>query len=91
MSAVLLKEQREDLFREISGVFDTWPDLERSIFSQAHYQGKSPEMISHALNVELDEIDFILRKCERELLTSLRFFRESRTGKTASSSIESAG
>jgi DNA-directed RNA polymerase specialized sigma24 family protein len=75
MSAFLLKEKREDLVRTIAGVFRHWTDLERQIFSQAHYQGKTPEIISHSLNVESNEVDGILHKCEQELRISLRDYR----------------
>ena len=75
MSAVVLKGKREDLFREISNVLQKWPDLERRIFSQAHYQGLSPETISDLHKLDVNEVSSILRKCDRKLLDSLRGFR----------------
>jgi DNA-directed RNA polymerase specialized sigma24 family protein len=76
MSAVILKGKREDLFREISNVLQKWPDRERRIFARAHYQGQSPESISHSLELDVNEVSSILKKCDRELLDSLRGFRE---------------
>lgn len=75
MSAVIIKGKREDLFREISNVLKKWPDLERRIFSQAHYQGLSTESISDSLELDVKEVCSILRKCDRELFISLREFR----------------
>ena len=77
MSAVLLKGNREDLFREISNVLEKWPELERRIFAQAHYQGLSPEIISDSLELDANEVGSILRKCDRELIDSLREFRQN--------------
>jgi DNA-directed RNA polymerase specialized sigma24 family protein len=76
MSAILLKRKREDLFQEIRGVFRKWPDLERKVFSLAHYQGKSMEAISRSLEVDVEIVRKILGECERELYTSLRNHRE---------------
>lgn len=75
MSAVMLKGKREDLFREIFNVLRKWPDLDRRVFSQAHYKGQSPETISGSLNLDVNEVSSILRKCDRELLASLKGFR----------------
>ncbi|MBN2318471.1 MAG: sigma-70 family RNA polymerase sigma factor [Acidobacteria bacterium] len=83
MSAVILKGKREDLFREISNVLQKWPDLERRIFSQAHYQSRSPEIISDSLNLDVSEVRSILKRCDRELLDSLREFRGSNSTKTS--------
>ena len=75
MSAVIIKRKREDLFREISDILHKWPDLERSVFAQAHYYGQSPESISHMLEMDVEKVRSILRQCDRKLLTSLREFR----------------
>ena len=77
MSAVLLNSKREDLFREITGVLHNWPDLDRRIFFQAHYQGQSTESISRSLKVDEKKVHTILKKCERELHTSLKDFRKN--------------
>lgn len=80
MSAIILKENRKDLFQEIWGIFHKWTDLERRIFAQAHYCGKSSKSISSTLNVGVEEVGCVLRKCERELHASLRDFRGTGPG-----------
>jgi hypothetical protein len=80
VSAVILKENHRDLFQEIRGLFHKWTDLERRIFAQAHYCGKSSESISSTLNVGVEEVGCVLRKCEQELHASLRDFREAGPG-----------
>lgn len=77
MSAVNMKSRREELFRGISNVFQQWPDLERKIFAQAHYQGRSPKIISDYLKLDVNEVRSILRKCDHELHISLREFRKN--------------
>lgn len=90
MSAIILKRKREDLFQEINGVFRKWPDLERKVFSQAHYQGKSKEAISRSLEMDVEEVGKILSECERELRSSLKNFREPGCGGTAAITAKSA-
>jgi len=75
MSAVLIKGKREDLFRQITGVYHKWPDLERKIFTESHYRGQSLETISQSLNIDVQRVNTILTKCENELHSSLRNFR----------------
>ena len=77
MSAVILKRKREDLFMEIANTLHEWPDLERRIFSQAHYHGQSPESISRSFKLDVDKVIRILRQCDRKLQNSLRKFRMS--------------
>lgn len=80
MSAIILKEKHKDLFQEIRGIFHKWTDLERRIFAQAHYCGKSSKSISSNLNVGVEEVGCVLRKCEQELHASLRDFRGTGSG-----------
>ena len=75
MSAVIFKGNRENLCREISNVLQKWPELERRIFARAHYQGQSPESISHSLKLDVNKVSSILRNCDKDLLNSLREFR----------------
>ncbi|MBN2242041.1 MAG: sigma-70 family RNA polymerase sigma factor [Acidobacteria bacterium] len=77
MPVVKLKGKREDLFREIYSVLQKWPDLERKVFARAHYQGQSPEIISDSLKLDVSEVSSILRRCDRELLHSLRGYSGS--------------
>lgn len=69
--------EREMLFREISGIISQWPELERKIFSQAHYGGQSVEDISRSINLNAGQVGSILKQCERRLYASLKGFRAS--------------
>jgi hypothetical protein len=83
MPAVIAKIKRENLFQEISKVLRQWPERERRIFSQAHYQGQSPEAISHSLQLDVIEVGTILEQCNRRLHASLRSFRKSSSEKSS--------
>jgi hypothetical protein len=81
MRAIIAQTERQTLLQEINNVFLQWPELERRIFSQAHYCGQSPEAISRSLQLDLEEVSSILKRCERRLYASLRSFRKSSRGK----------
>ena len=81
MSAIIIKNKREDLFREISNVLHQWPALERKVFAQAHYCGQTPESISRSLKLDIERVCTILKQCDRELHLSLREFRKGDIGK----------
>jgi DNA-directed RNA polymerase specialized sigma24 family protein len=75
MPAILMKTKRENLLQEIFGVLRQWPQLDRRVFSQAHYHGQSAEAISRALQLEVEEVQQILKQCDRRLYDSLKNFR----------------
>ena len=78
MPAAIEKRKRDDLFRKIFNTYLQWPELERRVFSLAHYKGQSPESISRTLLVDAEEVDSILRNCDLRLHDSLRdFLKES--------------
>jgi DNA-directed RNA polymerase specialized sigma24 family protein len=77
MHAVTAGTNRETLLQEINNAFLQWSELERNIFSRAHYHGQSPEAISRSLQLDLAEVSTILTRCERQLHGSLRSFRKS--------------
>ncbi len=77
MSAGIEKTSREILIREIVNALGQWPEKERSVFSQAHYQGQSVEAISNSLQLDVKEVQKILRLCERRLHASLRDLSKS--------------
>lgn len=77
MRAVIAGTERETLLREIHNAFFQWPELDRGIFSQAHYYGQSPEAISHSLQLDVEEVRATLKRCERRLYTSLGSFSKS--------------
>jgi DNA-directed RNA polymerase specialized sigma24 family protein len=72
MSGSIEKSRRENLIREIASALGQWPERERSVFSQAHYQGQSAETISGSLQLDVEEVRQILKLCERRLHASLR-------------------
>jgi len=77
MSAHNAKIKREDLIQEIFNTLSQWPEIERRIFTQAHYHGQSREAISRSLGLDIEEVSTILKQCDRQLHTSLREFGAS--------------
>jgi DNA-directed RNA polymerase specialized sigma24 family protein len=71
MRAVIVGTKRETLLQEIYNAFLQWPELERRIFSQAHYHGQSPEAISRSFQLDVEEVRATLKQCERRLYASL--------------------
>ena len=72
MSAGIVETRRESLIQEIFSVLGQWPQIERSVFCQAHYQGRSVEAISHSLQLDVEKVHQILKQCDRRLHASLR-------------------
>ena len=77
MSGGIEKTGREILIREIANALGQWPERERSVFSQAHYQGQSVKAISNSLQLDVEEVRKILKMCERRLHASLRDLSKS--------------
>jgi len=69
--------KRENLVQSIFNAVNRWPELERSIFSRAHYKGQSVKAIAHSLQLDVEEVSAILRRCDRRLYASLGSFRQS--------------
>jgi DNA-directed RNA polymerase specialized sigma24 family protein len=67
---------RDDLLNEISRILLKWPELERRVFSQAHYYGQSPEAISSSLRLDEKRVRTILQQCDSRLHAALRDFRQ---------------
>jgi len=72
MSAGIEKKKREGLIKEIISVLGQWSERERSVFSQAHYQGQSVDAISRSHQLNVEEVQQILKQCERRLHASLK-------------------
>jgi len=68
--------KRDSITREIINALGQWPEIERKVFSQVHYQGKSVEAISRSLQLDAVEVHQILKRCDRRLHASLRDLRE---------------
>ena len=90
MRAVIAGTKRKTLLQEICNAFLQWPELERRIFSQAHYYGQTPEAISRSLQLDVEEVRATLKQSERRLYTSLRNFRKSSCEKPSLIQAETA-
>ncbi len=88
MLAAAAKLKRESLMQEICNVLRQWPELERTVFSHAHYRGESPEVISRSLQLDVEEVTAILKECDRRLHGSLRNFRKNSGEKPSSLRVE---
>jgi DNA-directed RNA polymerase specialized sigma24 family protein len=69
-----LDVNREYLSQAIVEAVRSWPDSDRRIFVQAHYEGKSAEEISNSSGLRLKDVFQILRVCEWRLSMSLHGF-----------------
>ncbi len=65
---------REQLTQTILQVLRSWPELDRRVFVQSHYAGRSVEEVSKNLGLGADEIRSILERCERNLHLGLKAF-----------------
>jgi DNA-directed RNA polymerase specialized sigma24 family protein len=77
MQSVVARMERESLIKEISNTLHQLPELDRQIFSQVHYHGQSLETISRSVQLSVEEVNEILRRCDRQLHESLKAFRDS--------------
>ena len=89
MTAVVEKRERDDLFREIINAYRQWSELEREVFSLARYHGQSPESISRALLMDMEEVGEILKACDVRLHQSLKAFFRSGCEKSSASATGS--
>jgi DNA-directed RNA polymerase specialized sigma24 family protein len=78
MRCVIAGAERDDLFQEIFNALRQWSELDRKVFCQAHYQGQSAEVIARSLQLDVDEVNAILKRCDRLLYACLRSFRKER-------------
>jgi DNA-directed RNA polymerase specialized sigma24 family protein len=76
MPSLNAKIGRDDLLRTISNILLKWPELERRVFSQAHYYGQTPEAISRSFQLDEKRVRTILQQCESRLHAALRDFRQ---------------
>ena len=76
MAAPLLDTEHERalLSQAIIETLDSWPQLHRQIFSEAHYHGRSVESISSSLGMRVDTVRLILQECEGRLRSALNHF-----------------
>jgi hypothetical protein len=84
MSGNMSNSDRDSLFHKIRNTLLEWPELERRVFSQSHYEGQSPEAISRSLQLDVDKVSEILKECDRRINILVRSFR---TGKAESCNL----
>ena len=87
----VMDRSRELLSQAILDVLGSWPELDRRVFVQAHYQGRPIENISGCLGLSTAEVRRILETCERKLLSALRDFRNAAGDAVAHCSPERTG
>ena len=76
MSAgVSMERNRKDLSEAIVDVLESWPELDRQVFTRSHYRGESTESISSSEGLSVSEVRMILDLCNRRLRQSLTVFR----------------
>jgi DNA-directed RNA polymerase specialized sigma24 family protein len=76
MSAgVSMERNRKDLSEAIMDVLESWPELDRQVFTKSHYRGESAESISSSEGLSVSEVRMILDLCNRRLRQSLTGFR----------------
>ena len=75
--------EREHLVQEILDTLRQWPELDRRIFSQAHYEGQSLEAISRSLQLDVKAVSAILQQCDCRLRASLVTFGKGDIGKNS--------
>lgn len=74
---------REKLFQEILNIISQWPELERSIFCEAHYYGRTLQTIACSFHLDISEVHKILTECNRRLHASLGDFFQKFVGDPA--------
>lgn len=72
-----LESNRELLSEAIVEVLASWPELDRQLFAQAHYAGRTVDQIAQSFNLEVREVRRILEDCESRLRIALKSFRDS--------------
>ena len=70
------KLKRESLIQDIFSVIHQWPEIDRNVFCQAHYEGRSVDAISRSLQMNVEDVHRILEQCNRQLHASLRNLSE---------------
>ena len=88
MPGIISKIDREKLFHEICNTILQWPELERRVFSQAHYHKQPVEAIACSLQLDVKEAGTILKDCNRRLNEAIKNFRENSCGEPLHFPIE---
>lgn len=71
---------RELLSQAIVESLKSWPEVQRQIFVEIHYGGRSVEEVSRTLGLPRSEVNQILEHCERKLYQALKALRDETSG-----------
>jgi DNA-directed RNA polymerase specialized sigma24 family protein len=74
------ESSRELLSRIIVESLKSWPELQRQIFIDIHYRGRSVADVSRSLGRQQAEVAEILRQCQGKLYKALKAFRDQTSG-----------
>jgi DNA-directed RNA polymerase specialized sigma24 family protein len=69
--------EREQLSQTIVNSLKSWPEIQRRIFIEIRYAGRSIEEISRSLGLTQKEVFQILQLCEHKLFHALKAFRSN--------------
>jgi len=72
-----MERNRNGLSEAIVNVLESWPLVDRQVFTQSHYGGVPAERISASLGLSVAEVRSILEKCNGRLRQSLKGFLRS--------------
>lgn len=72
----MFEDLRDLLSQAIVESLNSWPELQRRIFTDIHYGGKSVPETARALGLSPGEVAVHLQECEHRLHQALRTFRE---------------
>ena len=70
-----MERERKDLSEAIVDVLESWPELDRQVFTKSHYEGQSADSISNSEGLSVSEVRMILDLCNRKLRQSLSEYR----------------
>lgn len=71
-----LETSRDLLSQAIVESLKSWPELQRRIFIEMHYGGRSVADISRIFGLSQSEVIQILQHCEHKLYQALKVFRD---------------
>ena len=75
-ASLRLEPSREALSQTIVDCLKSWPEMQRRVFVEIHYSGRSIEEAARILGLPQHELRQILQNCERRLYRALRGLRD---------------
>ncbi len=68
---------RDLLANAIIASLQSWPELERRIFIEVHYRGKSSVEVAQLLGLQASDVGQALEQCELKLYRALKTLRDT--------------